>query len=84
MCNVSHILEGQSLNFNVIGMYTLLSEMVIMKEARTLLPPCGLRNFSRIVCRGIRRRSPGSVSSNPISTKFMGSIGGVVSTGVSG
>jgi len=55
-----------------------------MKEARTLLPPCGLRNFSRIVCRGIRRRSPGSVSSNPISTKFMGSIGGVVSTGTSG
>src|SRR5579859_4467350 len=44
-----------------------------MKEARTLLPPWGERNFSRIVWRGRRRRSPGSVSSKPISTNCIGS-----------
>lgn len=54
-----------------------------MKEARTLLlPPWGERNFSRIVWRGMSRRSPGSVSSKPISTKFMGSCWGVVGAGV--
>lgn len=53
-----------------------------MKEARTLLPPWGGRNFSRIVWRGRRSRSPGSVSSKPISTKFMGSCWGVVGMGV--
>lgn len=47
-----------------------------MKEARTLFPPCGLTNFSSIVWRGIRSLSPGSVSSNPISTKLIGSTAG--------
>src|SRR5436853_1712164 len=53
-----------------------------MKEARTLLLSWGERNFSRIVWRGMRSRSPGSVSSKPISTKFMGSCWGVVGMGV--
>ena len=52
--------------------------MVRINEARTLLPPWGLVNFSRMVYRGISSRSPGSVSSNPISTKFIGSFGGVI------
>lgn len=47
-----------------------------MNDANTLFPPCGLVNFSRIVYRGISRRSPGSVSSKPISTKFIGSTAG--------
>lgn len=41
-----------------------------------MFPPCGEMNFSRMVWRGMRSRSPGSVSSNPISTKFMGSTWG--------
>ena len=57
-------------------MYTVLLLRVMMKEARTLFPPCGLTNFSSIVWRGINSLSPGSVSSNPISTKFIGSTAG--------
>ena len=76
MYKVSHILLGQSLNFSVMGMYTEFLFMVMMKEARTFIPPEGDVNFSRMVWRGRRRRSPGSVSSKPISTYCIGSACG--------
>jgi len=64
-----------------MGIHTVLLEMVMIKEARTFIPPWREVNFSRIVWRGMRRRSPGSASSKAISTKDMGSTGGVVERG---
>jgi len=64
-----------------MGIHTVLLKMVRIKEARTFIPPWREVNFSRIVWRGIRRRSPGSASSKAISTKDIGSTGGVVETG---
>src|SRR5947207_1111181 len=70
-----------------MGMYTVPSNIVRIKDARTLFPPWGEVKRSRIVCRGKRSRSPGSDSSNPISTPCMGSMagtGGGARTGAGG